>query len=182
GEVPSLLRRAHAGDVFDDFASAIDDDMSIARLAAEPLLLRELEPLLSDVVIPRETEDVRQDFATGIITTIFRLVVYPFYLERVDALGKLGSNALLEVREFVGSVEFPVKRSRCQLERLRQRVHLSRRDVHSAWPRYDRLYGRADGERVAKTIDDTSAMRRNLDLAAVSSRSLFLQKIVVDPL
>jgi hypothetical protein len=61
-EIATSLRRADRLDVFDDLAAAVDDHAAAPRFAAQPLLLRELEPFLPDVAIAGEAQDVDSSF------------------------------------------------------------------------------------------------------------------------
>ena len=98
-EVASRLRRADRLDVLDDLAAAVDDHAAAAGLAAEPLLLRELDALLPDVVVAGEAQDVAHRVARRIEAPVFVLVVDAFDLERRDAVGDLRRNLLREEDE-----------------------------------------------------------------------------------
>ena len=74
-EIAARLRRADRLDVLDGVAAPVDDDAAAAGLAAEPLLLRELDAFLADVVVAGEAEDVAHRLAGRVEAPVFVLVV-----------------------------------------------------------------------------------------------------------
>ncbi len=181
-EGASGLRRANRLDVLDDLAATVDDHAAAARLAAEPLLLRELDSLLSHVAVAGEAQDVAHRVAAGIEAAVFGLIVDAFDLQCGDTGSDLRRNLLREEHEVAAVVEFPGERLWRRFQRQREQRALVGRRVDLSGKGPDGFHRSGDRERLAGTIDDAATMRRHFDLAAVARAPLLLQKRVVDPL
>src|SRR5439155_11097676 len=74
-QILSILRGANRLHVLDHAAEAILDHAPAAGLAAECVLVRELDAFLSAVVDAGEADKVRGDFAGGIVAAVFGTLV-----------------------------------------------------------------------------------------------------------
>ena len=83
-QVLSGARRLDALDVLDRAAEAVAHHALRARLAAEPLVVGELEPFLADVVDVGEAEQVPGDFARRIVAPVLAQRVHAGDAERLD--------------------------------------------------------------------------------------------------
>ncbi len=73
-EVVPVLRGLDRLDVLDRLAEPVLDHPAAAGLAGEPVLKRELDTLLADVVHAREAEHVRGDFAAWVIAPVLAVL------------------------------------------------------------------------------------------------------------
>ena len=104
-EVAAGLRRADRLDVLDDVAAPVDDHAAAAGLAAQPLLLRELDAFLPDVAVAGEAEDVAHRLRRRIEAPVLVLVVDALDLQRRDAIGDLRRHLPGEEDEVVARAE-----------------------------------------------------------------------------
>src|SRR5437899_1985156 len=74
GEVVPVLRGLDRFDVLDRLAESVLDQPSAAGLAGEPVLKREFDALLADVVRAGEAERLRSDFAARVIAPVLAVL------------------------------------------------------------------------------------------------------------
>ena len=99
-QVPAGLRLMDALDVLDGMAEAVLDDALTARPSAQPLIIRQLNTLLTDIIDVGKTDNMSRDLTSRIITTIFPLQRNTGYLQRHDLPGHVGVDMTLQVNEF----------------------------------------------------------------------------------
>src|SRR5439155_11972309 len=102
--------------------------------------------------------------------------------ERRDARRDLGWNSAPQVDEVLARVELQCQRAGRKVERGGQRLQLLRASFDLLRPSPDRLDRCADREWRAEPVENASAVRRHLQIAAIARRTLLLQERVVDPL
>ena len=82
-EVGAVLRAADRLDVLDDAAEAVADHAAAARLAAERVLVRELDALLAGVVDPGKADYVSGYFTARVVAAVLDVLVDPLEPERL---------------------------------------------------------------------------------------------------
>src|SRR5439155_1145701 len=122
------------------------------------------------------------DFAARVIAPVFVLVVHALDLQRRRAVGNFGCDGLLEIDEIAVLGELLRQRRRRHVERGGKLAQLLRRCANPVRPGPYSLHRRAYREGLPKAIDDASAMRRDVEVAAVARTALLLQEIVVEAL
>ena len=91
--------RADALDVLDRAAEAVLDHALRAGLAAQPLVVGELEAFLADVVDAGEPEQVPGDLAARVVAPVLAQQVDARDAERADALGVVRTHVTHEIDE-----------------------------------------------------------------------------------
>ena len=178
-EILARTRLLNALHVLDDTTEPVLDDALAARIAAQPVVIGQLQALLADVIDVREAHHVGTHFARGIVTAVFALQRDAGHIQGHDRRGPLRIDAPLEVdkgfvptfrKQALDATRLKFKQLG-QLSLLRQcRVELLRINPHGI----DR---RADGERFTVAIGDHAAMRGHGHHAQIACVTLFLQEI-----
>ena len=181
--IAARLGRAQTGHVLDDISAPVLDDLLAARLAAELCLQRKLDAFLSVVIHIGEADEMRGDFAAGIVAAIFALQRNAGD-SQLDHLGRLLRRQLaLEIDEFARGIgELALHLGRAQSDDLRQIGNLRGGNFDIARTRPHRFHRRADCQRFAMAIRDHAAMRMDINDAAVTRIAFLLQEVVVDAL
>jgi hypothetical protein len=171
-------------DLADHVSEAVLQDALAAVLAAEPLVVFRLEPLLTAVVDVGEPEQVTDDLAVRVIAVVFAHGAHAGQAERHDLLRLGGRQMALQVDEVAAEVARDLARERVLVlaGRIRELADAVERVLELARIADDRVDRRADRERLAVAIRQRAAMRGDLDRAQMTIVRLLGEKVLVHEL
>ena len=179
----AVLRRLECANVLDDVAAPVANHATTAGAPEQAWLKGQLDALQALVVDPGETNDVRRHVAGRIVTAVFLFLVHAGQLERGDAVGRLRRHLALDEDEGLFRRDLAIQFAHAHIEQGRQLLLL--RAAHGscvAGNRPDRLHRRRHCQHVAVAVDNLAARGGDLDVAAITRLTLFLQEVVVDHL
>ena len=171
----------HLGQLFDDFTASIANHAALARLSAEPVLVSKLLAFLPLVIDVGKPDQMRNDFASRIVS-----IVFPLQVDTIATVGngarklgfkltlevdKLAASALLQQGDSIAIIELePVGYPLQPIEILE--------DFSRVYPnRIDRC---TDRQRRTEAIEDRTAIGRRFDGTDLPLNTLASEKILFE--
>ncbi len=153
-------------------------------MPGQPLVVGELEPLLTLIVDVGEAEQLAGDLPRRVVAAVLAREINAGNAERLDPRRLRRLALARDVEEVAVEIarDAPQQLLAVDAERRRQPRDLTARarDLLRVDP--DRVDRRADGERLAVAIGDGAAMRRDVDHAREARIALLRQECVLDEL
>ena len=180
----AVARALDGGDVFNDMAAPVLDDMAAARLAGQHFFLGQLQPFLAATIHAGKAHHMRHHLAGRIKPAVFLLLGDAGNAQLHHRVSQLRADLPLQIQKFTALVgqlaaDFAWVHFQ-QAGQLVDFVHRHRLHVRRTGP--DGLHRGGNRQRLAVAVGDHPTIGLQLNAAAITCSPLVLQEILLDQL
>ena len=178
-----MFRRPDQFDILDSSAEAIDQDTPGTGCAGKPLLIRQLDPLLTGSIDIGKPDHVRSRIPCRVITPIFGMQKDARQVELINSGCDIGRQLTFEVDELAFLVgQATLEGSRRDIEHPRQLLALASGQVSQLRRSPHRLGWRAKREHITIAIGNSAPVCDHLNRSMVAGLTASLEEVLVQAL